>query len=41
MQLTLPPCCSSPKEIMTGNKAGQEPEGCKGYGEMMLSSLLP
>jgi hypothetical protein len=35
IQLTLPYCCSSPKEVRTGTQAGQEPgadaeakEGC-------------
>jgi hypothetical protein len=24
IQLTLPPCCSSPKEVRTGTQAGQD-----------------
>jgi hypothetical protein len=41
--LTLPLCCSSMKEVRTGNQTGQEPGGrswCRSHGGMMLTGFL-
>jgi hypothetical protein len=42
IQLRLPPCCSSPKEVSAGTQAGQESRGrswCRDYGGMLLNWL--
>jgi hypothetical protein len=42
IQLTLPHCCSSPKEVRAGTQAGQGAgaDG-RGHGGMLLTGLLP
>ena len=43
IQLTLPHCCSSPKEVGTGTETRQGPGGrswCRGYRVVMLTVLL-
>jgi hypothetical protein len=39
--LTLPCCCSSPKEVRTGTQAGQEAgaDWCRGHGGMFFTGL--
>jgi hypothetical protein len=44
IQLTLPHCCSSPKEARTGTHTGQEPGSrswCRSHGGVLLTGLLP
>jgi hypothetical protein len=46
IQLTLPYCCSSPKEVRTETQAGHEvgvcmSSWCRGRGGMLLTGLLP
>jgi hypothetical protein len=43
IQLTLPNCCSSPKEVRIGTHTGYElggMSGCRSYGEMTASPGL-
>ena len=43
IQLTLPNCCPSPKEVRTGTQTGQEPGGrswCRRYEGGLLTVLL-
>jgi hypothetical protein len=43
IQLILPHCCWSPKEVRAGTQAGQELGGrswCRGHGGMFLTGLL-
>jgi hypothetical protein len=42
-QLTLPHCCSSPKEVRTGTHTGQElggSNGCRSHRGMLLTGLV-
>jgi len=44
IQLTLPHCCSSPKEVRTGTHTRQELRGwswCRGHGGVLLTGLIP
>jgi hypothetical protein len=44
IQLTLPHCCSLPKEVRPGTHTGQELGGrcgCRSHGGMLLTGLLP
>ena len=43
IQLILPHCCSSPKEVRTGTQSSRSGSRswCRGHGRMLLTGLLP